>query len=69
MISSVVEIVTLVLVVFEDAWLYRLLNTNNPYKERFAMFLLALLTVNTDVLDGDQMTLMWNYIERLRRYR
>ncbi len=49
-----------------EGWTYRLAQTNNPYKERFALFLLNLWTVNIDVLSVDQKYLMWNYFEKLR---
>ena len=48
------------------AWLDRIIHTHNAYRERFAIFLLGLWTVNDSVLSSSQTHLMFDYIEKLR---
>ncbi|MCB0340441.1 MAG: DUF1800 family protein, partial [Bdellovibrionales bacterium] len=50
-----------------QAWLHIMTQTNNPYHEKFALFLLSVWTVGESVVtNSKEIPLMWNYIERLR---
>ncbi len=44
------------------AWTYAMQKTNNPFRERLALWLLGLWTVNQDVIQNDQARLLNDYI-------
>lgn len=44
------------------AWIYAMQNGNNPYRERFALWLFALWTAAEDVLEADEAFLLSDYI-------